>query len=86
MQENARKRVLVKFGATTFGEIGINSKRLSCNDVIEDYDYISPQYNLDMQIHRTDRKKAKVRIITSQERQKNKIINHQDQDSRGNPS
>jgi hypothetical protein len=48
MQENARKRVLVKFGATTFGEIGINSKRLSCNDVIEDYDYISPQYNLDM--------------------------------------
>ncbi len=83
----ARKRVLVKFGATTYGEPGINTKRSSCQDVTTGYDYITPipHYNIDLQFHMSDRKRAKVRLIGSHERN-SKLLNNLDYDSRGGPS
>ncbi len=83
----ARKRVLVKLGATTYGEAGINAKRSSYQDVTAGYDYITPipHYNVDMKLHLSDRRRAKVRLIASHERN-SKLLNNLDYDSRGGPS
>ena len=60
-----RKRILIKFNTTTTGEAVINRKRLSCHDVYEENDYAEPHYNMDLHLHLSERKRAKVRLVTS---------------------
>ena len=57
---------------------------MSCHDVYEGNDYVAPQYNMDLHLHLSEKKRAKVRLVTSHE-WNSKLMN-QDHDSRRGPS